>query len=166
MGRRDLTRILSKSVGLAVALALVIAGVAGMGLWPGRGTVEAAIRFEVRLAEDQPAPGLFAARVAGSEQIVFLHPETVVTNDDIVRSAVVAGDVSSRFNISVQFDADGAQKMQQATANHIGRPVAILIDGDVVMAPVLRSPIGASAMITGNYARSEAQRIVDGIGVR
>jgi len=60
----------------------------------------------------------------------------------------------------------GAQRMRQATAAHIGRPVAILIDGQVVMAPVVRSAMGNSAMITGNFTRAEAARLADGIGMR
>jgi hypothetical protein len=31
------------------------------------------------------------------------------------------------------------------------------------MAPVVRSPIGASAVITGNYSQAEAERIVNGV---
>jgi RNA polymerase sigma factor (sigma-70 family) len=40
------------------------------------------------------------------------------------------------------------------------------IDGAVVMAPVVRSPIGDSAMITGNFTRAEAERIAGGMTVR
>ena len=57
--------------------------------------------------------------------------------------------------------------MRRATTNHLGKPVAILIDGEVVMAPVLRAPIKAEAvMISGDYAKADAQRIVEGIGTR
>ena len=56
--------------------------------------------------------------------------------------------------------------MRAATANHIGKHVAILLDGQVVMAPVIRSPIGAAAEITGNYTKSQAERIVRGIGIK
>ena len=56
--------------------------------------------------------------------------------------------------------------MRQATAEHIGRPVAILIDGTVVMAPIVRSPIGDSAVISGQFTREEAERIAAGIDGR
>ena len=42
-----------------------------------------------------------------------------------------------------EFTAEGARKMREATASHVGRPMAILIDGEVVMAPTLRDPISA-----------------------
>jgi len=44
--------------------------------------------------------------------------------------------------------------------------VAILIDGSVVMAPVVRAPIGDSAVISGKYTRAEAERIADGMRLR
>jgi preprotein translocase subunit SecD len=56
--------------------------------------------------------------------------------------------------------------MRAATASHIGKPVAILLDGLVVMAPVLRTPIGASARITGSFTRAQAERIVKGIEIQ
>jgi preprotein translocase subunit SecD len=65
--------------------------------------------------------------------------------------------------VLVQFNASGAEKMRVATGKHIGKPVAILIDSQVIMAPVLRSPIDTSAEITGNFTKADAERIVKGI---
>lgn len=153
---------------LAIVAAVVMAVVAmGSRTGPrGSATVYAAVRFEVRLAEERPADGLREARVSGSDRVVYLHEETVVTNADIEGSSIVPGSDPSRFNIGVRFNATGADKMRQATAGHIGKPVAILLDGAVAMAPVLRSPIADAAMISGDYSRAEAERIVNGIGVR
>jgi len=44
--------------------------------------------------------------------------------------------------------------------------MAVLLDGQVVMAPVLRTSIGASARISGNFTRAQAQRIVKGIAIK
>jgi hypothetical protein len=148
--------------GVLAASLVVIALFDGFG---NRGTLRAAVRFEVRLAELQPVPGLIVAHVADSARVIYLHPEAIVTNDDIARSWVTE-DGPDRFAVSVELLDAGAQRMQQATATHIGRPVAILIDGNVVMAPVVRSTIRNAAMITGNYTRAEAERIADGIGRR
>jgi preprotein translocase subunit SecD len=53
--------------------------------------------------------------------------------------------------------------MSRASQNHLGRPMAILIDGTVVMAPVIKAPMSTSATITGQFTREEAERIVSGI---
>ncbi len=156
------------SVALWVTVASVVGIVAvGSQIWPQEGsTLQAQIRFEVRLAEDQRAPGLREARIADSDRVVYLHEETIVTNDDIAQSSVIQGDRPSRFSVAVQFNAAGAQRMREATASHIGRPMALLIDGDVVLAPVVRSVVSDSAMITGDYTQAAAERIVNGIGIR
>ena len=147
-----------------LSAAALIAAVIVIGLLvdSNRATVQAAVRFEVRLAETQPVPGLIVARVVDSGRTIYLHPEMVVTNDDIAQSWVVQ-DGPDRFGISVELLEAGAQRMRQASAAHLGRPVAILIDGEVVAAPVVRAVISNSAMISGEFTRAEAERIAEGI---
>jgi preprotein translocase subunit SecD len=145
-----------------VIAVVVFAALVGPG---DRGTLQAAVRFEARLAETQPIPGLIVARIGNSDRVIYLRPEAIVTNEDIAQSWVTQ-DGPNRYGVSVQLLPDGAQRMRQATAAHIGRPMAILVDGEVVTAPTVRSAVGDSAWINGDYSQAEAQRIADGIGVR
>jgi len=151
-----------------VALIVVCVVAVGSQIWSrGGATLQAAaIRFEIRLAEDHASAGLREVRTAGSDRVIYLHQEIIVTNEDIAQSRVVQGNGPSRFGVNVEFNASGAQKMRQATADHVGRPVAILIDGDVVAAPVVRSAISTSGVISGDFTKAEAERIVNGIGIR
>jgi hypothetical protein len=153
---------------VAALVALILVGLFAAGARGLResATVYAAVRFEVRLAETQPGAGLTEARMSGSDRPIYLHDEVVVTNADIEHCRAVSGSDPSRYNIGVEFNAAGAEKMRVATLAHEGRPMAILIDGEVVMAPVIRSPVSRSAVINGDYSRAEAERIVNGIGVR
>ena len=114
---------------LAIAAVVVLASMALRSrAWPTASTtVQAAVRFEVRLAEERPAAGLREAPVAGANRSAYLHEEVVVTNADIERSAVVPAGDASRFNIGIQFNAAGADKMQQATANRC-RPTDRRVD--------------------------------------
>jgi hypothetical protein len=147
----------------AIVVALTLGAVgAGIRYWPrGVADVFAAVRFEVRLAEDRPADGLRPATIAG--RTIYLHPEPVVTNEDIVDAQLVPGEGPSPFSISVTFSPAGSEKMARASKGHVGRPVAILIDGVVVMAPVLRDPVMTSALVTGPFTKAEAERVVQGI---
>lgn len=155
---------------LAATMVVLVGGIVTVGfeLWSRGGTTlqAAAVRFEVRLAEDRPAAGLREVRIPGSDRVIYLHQEAILTNEDIAQSNVMEGNAPSRFWVAVQFTAAGAQKMRKATANHIGRPLAILIDGELVMAPVLRDPISTAATISGDYTRAEAERIVNGMMIR
>jgi hypothetical protein len=157
------------SVAVMALVAAILIAIAALGSRTGpqgSATVYAAVRFEVRLAEEQPGADRRAAKVAGSDRVIYLHDEVVVTNDDIARSAVAPGGTPSTFNIGIRFNEAGAEKMRRATANHLGKPLAVLIDGEVVMAPTLRSPISDSALISGDYSQAEAERIVNGISGR
>lgn len=156
-------------IALLPTAALVVIAIVAVGSqrwWPGGATLAAAVRFEVRLAEDGPAAGLREARVSGSDRVIYLHQEVIVSNGDVAQSRVVQGDNATRFGVALEFTAEGAERMRQATASHIGQPAAVLIDGEVVAAPVIRGPIGALGLINGDYTRAEAERIVAGIGVR
>ncbi|HET9179167.1 MAG TPA: hypothetical protein VFQ24_12490 [Terriglobia bacterium] len=153
--------------------ALMLAAVLALGavLWSVfNSNLQAAIRFEVRMAETSPAAGLQKAKVADSDRYVYLHSEVVVSNSDIAAVQVVETGGPSQYGISVKFNAAGADKMRQATQAHIGKPLAILLDGQVIMAPVVRDAVGQSAMLTGHYTKAAAQniaeRIIKGIGMQ
>src|SRR5208282_4311964 len=63
-------------------------------------------------------------------------------------------DVTFRFNLR------GAQKFAQVTSENVGRPFAIVLDGRVISAPVIRTPItGGSGQITGNFSLDEASNL-------
>jgi len=152
---------------VTVALMVIAASFFGSRVRsPFVSVLQAAVRFEVRLAEDKPAPGLREAKVSGSDRSVYLHDEVIVNNGDIAAARVVPGGGRSQYSIGVEFNASGAEKIRAATGNHIGKPVAILLDGQVVMTPVVRVPIGASAVITGSFTKAEAERIVNGVALR
>jgi preprotein translocase subunit SecD len=155
------TAIPRRTFALAAVVTLAIAIPAAIYMQRGV-SVAAAVRFEVRLAEESAAAGLREVTLPDGRRI-YLHDELVLTNGDILRAEVTPGATPESFNVSLTFKPEGAQKIGQATRDHIGRPLAILIDGAVVMAPIVRSPIGDSALITGRYTQAEATRIVDGV---
>jgi hypothetical protein len=133
--------------------------------FPAMTPVAAQVRFEVRLAEARPVPGLRVEHVGNTDSLIYVHPEAVVGNEDVVQTWIV-DDGSPRFAVGVQLQPAAGARMRQATADHIGRPVAILIDGTVVMAPTVRSPMGDSAVISGQFTREEANRIAQGLDHR
>ena len=151
-----------RTIAAAAGVMAVLVTMVAYGLWLRTTPVFAAVRFEVRLAEDHPVQGLVVAQVPGSDGVLYLHPEIVVSNDDIAQSWVVP-DGPDGYSVAVQFQPSGADRMKQATALHVGRPVAILIDGRVVMAPIVRAPIGDSAVITGHFSQAEAERVAEGM---
>lgn len=146
---------------MAVGITVIVA--IAYGIWThGTTAALAAVRFEARLAEEQPIPGLVVAQLQGSNRVIYLHPEIVVNNDDVAQSWV-SSDGPDRVQVTVQLLPSGADRMRQATATHIGRPMAVLIDGSVAMVPVVRAPISDSVVITGDFTQAVAERIAEGM---
>lgn len=123
----------------------------------------APVRFEIKLAEEKLAAGLNEVQISGTDRSVYLHPEAIVTNTDISRAYIIQVDHSSQYNVGIEFNHAGAEKIHVATAKHIGKPVAILLDGQVVMTATVREPIIQSAVISGDHSKAEAEKIVKGI---
>ena len=54
--------------------------------------------------------------------------------------------------VTFRFDGTGAQRFGRATQENVGRPFAIVLDEQVISAPVIREPIlGGSGQISGNF---------------
>jgi preprotein translocase subunit SecD len=59
--------------------------------------------------------------------------------------------------VSFRFNTNGARKFAQATSENVGQPFAIILDNEVISAPVIREPItGGSGQISGNFTVQEA----------
>ena len=60
--------------------------------------------------------------------------------------------------VSFRFDAVGARRFGDTTRRNVGRPFAIVLDGKVISAPVIREPIlGGSGIISGNFTVQSAR---------
>lgn len=149
--------------GLTWAATFVLVATAAIVLRLSSSPLHAAVRFEVRLAEESPAPDLRPMTIDQSGRTIYVHDETIVGNSDIAEAYVVPGDSSSTLGIEVVFNEEGAEKMRLATSTHLGRPIAIFVDDEIVALPVVRSPIGDKAYLSGNFSRDEAERLAEGM---
>jgi hypothetical protein len=124
---------------------------------------QAQIKFELRRAEREPAKELVEAVVERSGERVYLHKEVLVTNSDIVEARVVEGLTLGDFSIDVTFTREASERLSNATAQHIGKPMAILFDGKVVSAPILRDRLSDRAQVSGSFKKEDAERVANGI---
>jgi protein-export membrane protein SecD len=54
--------------------------------------------------------------------------------------------------VSFRFNSSGSRKFAQATSENVGQPFAIVLDNEVISAPVIREPItGGSGQISGSF---------------
>ena len=59
--------------------------------------------------------------------------------------------------VNFRFDAVGAKRFGDVTVQNVNKPFAIVLDGEVVSAPVIREPIlGGTGQISGGFSVQEA----------
>ena len=59
--------------------------------------------------------------------------------------------------VSFRFNTSGARKFAQVTQENVGKPFAIILDNQVISAPVIREPIlGGSGQISGSFTVESA----------
>jgi len=74
-----------------------------------------------------------------------------------VKTAMVIRDSRGAPEIAFTLDAAGAKRFAEVTRDNVGRQLAILLDGELQTAPIIRSPIEqGSGVISGNYDLREA----------
>ncbi len=112
-------------------------------------------------AEDQtPGAGNISLPSMDEEGVWYTVEEVPVVSGEDLTNAKGDFDQNGRPAVSFQFDARGARAFGDYTAQNIGAPFAIVLDGEVISAPVIQSHIpGGSGIITGNFSVEEANRL-------
>src|SRR3984893_15963663 len=68
------------------------------------------------------------------------------------------------YEVDLGFNAEGGKIFQRVTGQNIGNELAIVLDGQVVSAPVIQAEISTnSASITGNFTAQEAQDLASAL---
>lgn len=115
-----------------------------------------------RTADASADPGLRNALLPSmNEPGVYYIVETtpVVTGEELV-DAQPAFDQNNRPAVNFRFNTAGARKFGDYTAANIGAPFAIVLDEEVISAPVIQSHIpGGSGIITGRFSVEDATEL-------
>ncbi len=94
-----------------------------------------------------------------SEVFYTIESAPVVTGEELV-DAQPSFDQNGRPAVSFRFNTSGARKFGDYTLDNIGAPFAIVLDDEVISAPVIQSHIpGGSGIITGNFTVEESTNL-------
>ena len=115
-----------------------------------------------RTSNADEAPGIGNELLPSMDEAgVFYVLETapVVTGEELV-DAQPAFDQNGLPAVNFRFNPSGARKFGDYTAENIGNPFAIVLDSEVISAPVIQSHIpGGSGIITGNFTVEESTNL-------
>ena len=108
--------------------------------------------------------------VPGPRQVIYpsldepgtyyiLEQTPVVTGEQLV-DAQPGMDQNNRPAVNFRFNPSGGRAFGIYTAENIGNPFAIVLDGEVISAPVIQSHIpGGSGIITGRFTVEETSQL-------
>jgi preprotein translocase subunit SecD len=92
--------------------------------------------------------------------VYYIVEETPVVSGEELVDSQPSFDQNGAPAVSFRFDTTGARKFGDYTAANIGSPFAIVLDNEVISAPVIQSHIpGGSGIITGNFSVEESTRL-------
>ncbi len=103
------------------------------------------------------------AQMAGpSGDALWVAPEVRLTSADIER-AEAGNSADAGPGISLVLTDLGAKKMAELSSAQSNKPIALLLDGQVIWAPVVRGSIGKQVRLTGGdggLTQAQIQRLL------
>ena len=86
------------------------------------------------------------------KQPYVVKKQILVSGGDLTDAQPGFDQRSNEPIVSFRFNTSGARKFAQATSDNVGQPFAIVLDNEVISAPVIREPItGGSGQISGSF---------------
>lgn len=107
---------------------------------------------DIVLPVDHPRPG--------QAPVEILKRRVDVSGDSLDKAWASNDQETGGWQINFHFNSAGARKFGQITQQNIGHRFAVVLDGKVIVAPVIQTPItDGSGRITGNFTSQDATDI-------
>jgi len=130
-------------------------------LLPGLLMAEPPVRFEVRQVAEQPQRGYMPMTVRGSDQVFHVSLDARITSRDVEKVSQGVGPGLTNV-IEIHLRPRGAARMEALTSRNLGGRLAIVIDQELVFAPVIQAAISGRVQVTG-LGEAEARRIYESL---
>lgn len=113
------------------------------------------IRFAWGAQEEDDHLTLFALKQSGK---TFAGPD----QSDIQDVAIQKNNQNGTYGLFISFSEEGAEKWATLTGKNVGHSIAIVIEGKVYAAPIVKEKIKqGKCVISGNFSKSEISRLKD-----
>ena len=126
------------------------------------GAIRGQSAFAIRAASTSPVSGWQQIASPDRDRVLWIAPTNDLTSVDIEHAESVTG--SDGFPaLAIVLTDDGAKKMAALSATRLGQPIAFLLDGKLIWAPVVRARMEREALISGGpegLTADEVQRLL------
>ena len=99
-----------------------------------------------------PESEILMGTASEGKQPYLIERRVLVSGEDLVDAQPGFDQRTGEPIVTFRFNNNGARRFAQVTQENVGRPFAIVLDNQVISAPVIREPIlGGSGQISGNF---------------
>lgn len=120
-------------------------------------TTEQDLVLRQREAAGEDVSGLVVSREV--HPMTGLPFDTVMTGGGLSSANAEFDQMSGGWMIRFELTSEGGEVFGPYTRNSIGEPMAIVIDGEVLSAPVIQAELPTGGVITGNFTQEEAESL-------
>lgn len=97
------------------------------------------------------------AKLRGTEERIPIETRPMLSGEHLADARPGVDGTTGEPVVTFRFDATGSRMFAAITKANVGRPFAIVMDGEVLTAPVIQSPIiGGSGQISGSFTTKSA----------
>jgi preprotein translocase subunit SecD len=92
--------------------------------------------------------------------LVAVQRRALISGENLIGAEAEADTENGGYRISFRLDTPGARAFGRATSENIGKPFAIVLDGEVISAPrIISAILGGSGVITGNFDATDSAEL-------
>ena len=113
--------------------------------------------FTLEQAEQTREIGDLVFATAQNPDLYYIVEPALVRGQDLVDAQATLDQQAAQWVVSFRLNTAGATAFADATQRFVGRQFAIVLDEQIISAPVIQSPIlGGSGQIEGNFTAATA----------
>ncbi|MDX5413546.1 MAG: protein translocase subunit SecD, partial [Rhodobacterales bacterium] len=117
-------------------------------------------KMSFHMVASATGPGVTALPLRDGTGTLPVEDRVALSGERLDRAALAFDQQTKRPVISFGFDSAGAIRFGELTAENVGQRFAVVLDGQVLTAPVIQQAIpGGQGQITGNFTVEEAQTL-------
>jgi protein-export membrane protein SecD len=118
-------------------------------------------KLEFRMLAESSAGDvdMLPSRDAGGQRVP-VERRIIVSGEDLIDAQPGFDSRTNEPIVNFRFNMRGAQRFGQATSENVGRPLAIVLDQEVISAPRILQPItGGAGQISGRFTVEQANNL-------
>ncbi len=119
--------------------------------------VDSSVSPDQALTRPPPDSDILKGPAKEGSPSYVIEKRVLVSGEDLTDAQPGFDQRTSEPIVSFKFNTSGARRFATVTQENVGRPFAIVLDNEVISAPVIREPIlGGSGQISGGFTVQQA----------